>query len=52
MDKGVALLFDLFSLLLGDRPAHHVRLAQRVTAKLLEYLNDLLLIDNATVGHG
>ena len=52
VDEGVALLFNLLGLFLGDGTAHHICLAQRVPAQLLENLYDLLLIDNASIGHG
>ena len=52
VDKSILLLLDLGSLLLGDGPAHHVRLAQGVAAQALEDLDDLLLIDDAAIGNG
>ena len=52
VDKGVLLLLNLGGFLLGDGPAHHVRLPQGVPAQLLEDLNDLLLVDDAAVGDG
>ena len=52
VDECVLLLLNLGGLLFGDGPAHHVRLAQRVAAQLLEDLDDLLLIDDAAVGDG
>ena len=51
VDKGVPLLLDLLGLLLADGPAHHVRLSQREAAQLLKNADDLLLIDDAAVGH-
>ena len=40
------------SLLFAHGAAHHVRLAKRISGKLPENLNDLLLIENAAVGDG
>ena len=51
-DKGAALLFDVLDLLFAHGAAHHVRLAKRISGKLPENLNDLLLIENAAVGDG
>ena len=51
VDKGVPLLLDLLGLLLADGPAHHVCLPQREAAQLLKNADDLLLIDDAAVGH-
>ena len=51
VDKGVPFLFDLLGLLLADGSAHHVRLPQREATQLLKNADDLLLIDDAAVGH-
>ena len=52
VEEGLPLLFNVLDLLFGHGPAHHIGLAQRVAAQLLEDLNDLLLIDDAAVGIG
>ena len=51
-DERAALLFDVLDLLFAHGAAHHVRLAKRISGKLPENLNDLLLIENAAVGDG
>ena len=50
VNEGVLLPLNLGRFLLGDGPAHHVSLSQRIAGQLLENLNDLLLIDNTAIG--
>ena len=52
VDEGLPLGDDDLFLLFGDGAAHVVRLSEAVAAELAENLNDLLLIDDAAVGHG
>ena len=52
VQKRAALFFDVLDLFLGHRPAHHIRLPQRISAELAENFNDLLLIQNAAVSNG
>ncbi|CAN4035212.1 S-layer-like y domain-containing protein, partial [Dysosmobacter welbionis] len=52
VEECLPLLLDLGGLFLGDGPAHHVRLPQRVSRQLLEDLDHLLLVDDAPVGDG
>ena len=50
VEERLPLPFHVLGLLLGHGAAHHVRLTQRVARQLLEYLDDLLLIDDTAVG--
>ena len=50
-DEGPALFFDVLGLFLAHGAAHHVRLSKRISGKLPEYLDDLLLIKNTAVGN-
>ena len=52
MDEGLPLGDDDLFLLFGNGAAHVVRLPEAVAAELAENLDDLLLIDDAAVGHG
>ena len=50
VQERAALLFNVLDLFLAHGAAEHIRLPERVAGKLLEDLNDLLLIDDAAVG--
>ena len=52
VEKRLPLLGHVLGLLLAHGTAEHIRLSQRVPGKLLEDLDDLLLIDDAAVGDG
>ena len=51
VNERAALFFNVFDLLLGHGPAHHVCLPEGIPAQLAEDLNDLLLIQDAAVGN-
>ena len=50
VQERLALALNVLDLLLAHRAAQHIRLTERIARKLLEDLNDLLLIDDAAVG--
>ena len=52
VEEGLPLPLHVLSLFFGHGPADHVGLAQGVTGQLLEDLDDLLLIHDASVGTG
>ena len=52
VEKRLPLLGHVLGLLLAHGPAEHIRLSQRVPGKLLEDLDDLLLIDDTAVSDG
>ena len=52
VEKRLPLLSHVLGLLLAHGTAEHIRLSQRVPGKLLEDLDDLLLIDDTAVGNG
>ena len=52
VDKGSPLPLNILHFLFRHGAAHHVGLSQRVTCQLLEDLNDLLLVDDTSIGIG
>ena len=52
VEEGLPLPLHVLGLFFGHGPADHVGLAQGVTGQLLEDLDDLLLIHDASVGTG
>ena len=51
VDEDLALFLDDLHLLFGDGAADVVRLAHSIAAKGTEDLNNLLLVDNTTIGN-
>ena len=51
IDENLALLLNDLQLLLGNGPPDIVCLTHGVTAQVPKYLDNLLLVDNAAVGH-
>ena len=52
VEERLPLLGHVLGLLLAHGTAEHIRLSQRVPGKLLEDLDDLLLIDDTAIGDG